>query len=232
MKTIRITGLTVMTVIVCGLMAACSSGDEEEENRNGASKRIVRIEHNQNDNTYVRTFTYDNQDRVIKVIKASNESSYSEINYEYGEHTITRTDDFGLTLSLSQRSTYTLSNGLIVKEVCNGETRFFTYDNEGYLSTIDSEKVVWSNGNIIRIGNRQEYKYSNITWKKMMIWVEDAIFPDIYLCQGGYWGKTPKNLPSEWVGRSPYKWEVSNGYVTKCTVKGYYEDDNYTYYWE
>lgn len=231
MKIISFTELTVMTVLVCGMMAACSSDDKEEGNGNDASKRIVRIEHNQNDNTYVRTFTYDNQNRIIKVVKVSNEPSYSEINYEYGEKTITRTDDWGLTMSFSQKSTYTLSNGLIVKEVCNGETRIFTYDNEGYLSTIDGKKVVWSNGNIIRIGDRQEYKYSNIPWKKMMIWVEDAIFYDIYLCQAGYWGKTPKDLPSEWVGRSPYKWEVSNGYVTKCT-KGYYKDDNYTYYWE
>lgn len=245
MKTIKTIGVIVLTVIVCGLMGACSSDNEEEnENNKDSIKRIVKVIDEDSDSGKEEAFyTYDDQNRVIKVTSITG-SSYRETNYKYGDGVIKSREVEG---NWEQTHTYTLSNGLIVKDeevqTTNGRnpsitTSSFTYDNNGYIAIIHSSsnsyedrttRCIWANGNLIKLdwGSEysREYRYSDIPWNKMMICYLKGSNMDGNLWLAGYWGKRPKNLLSEIVDDCSYKYEVTNGYVTKMKYKGLWGED-------
>ena len=247
MKTIRTIGVIVFTVIVCGLMGACSSDNEEEnENIKDSVKHIVKVIDDDSDSAKEETFyTYDDQNRIIKATTISGRR-YSERNYTYGDGVIKSHE---VEDNWEETHTYTLSNGLIVKDeevqTTNGRnpsitTRSFTYDSNGYMVIIHTStnedwdedvttKCIWANGNLIKFDrggdNSREYRYSNIPWNKMMIYYLKGSNMDGNLWLAGYWGKRPKNLPSELVGDYSYKYEVTNGYVTKMKYKGLWGED-------
>lgn len=242
----RTIGMTVITVLICGLITACSSDNEEENVNNKESvKRIVKIIDDDSDSGKVEDFfTYDDQNRVIKVTTLGG-NWYSERNYTYGDGVITSREVEG---NWEETHTYTLSNGLIVKDeevqTTNGRnpsitTMSFTYDSNGYLAIkhISSNRYeddstarcIWANGNLIGYdwgdGDCLEYRYSNIPWDKMMIYYLKGSGMDGCLWLAGYWGKRPKNLPSERVDNYSYEYEVSHGYVTKMKYKGLWGED-------
>ena len=107
------------------VISACSSDDETSSGGNsGSSKHIAKIL-SEEAYLYETSFTYDAQGRVTKIIEtetAPDFNTYSETTYQYGEMIIIskktkeRTYSSGQINSRSETHSYTLENGLIVKD--------------------------------------------------------------------------------------------------------------------
>ena len=226
------------------VISACSSDDETSSGGNsGSSKHIAKIISEEEGYFYEYSYTYDAQGRVTKVIKTTSATSfdtYSETTYQYGETTIIskmieeRTYSSGQINSHSESHSYTLENGLIVKdkEIQGSSTRTdtFSYDSNNCLSSISSNgsnirsetKIIrWSNGNLIKLGDRS-YEYSSYPWPKGFPFSLKGSNMDANLFAIGYYGNIPKNLPSKYTysETSGFTCEYSfeGGYVTKVVT--------------
>lgn len=277
----RTTKVTIFILLasLCVSMSSCGSGDDDNnysnDEGNSASKRIVKIVEEDGGSIYERTFSYDSQGRVIKVVEIENgnSTSTSETNYQYGEQLIISkmvengTYSSGQNYTRSETHTYTVSNGLIVKDVevqtyngSKGSTTnsAFNYDGNGYMSSLESirgsdshnEKWNWTDGNLtsrelssLYVGDDGElhpelstYSYSNVPWNQHMIYYIKGSNMDGCLWMAGYWGKRPKNMPSNYDSSYFYEYTVTSGLVTKATVtypgKGHEEKAISTITWE
>lgn len=230
-KFISMMSLMVGLLGVCVAFSACSSNDESENSGSNSSKRIVKILEEEDGELSETVFSYDSQGRLIKAVGTVNssrrESYVRELTYQYGDMTIISRET---ERSWSETHTYTLSNNRIVKdvEVQSGDptTTIYTYDDNGYMTSQSAsgrsisdytDHFVWTNGNLTFID--REFKYSNIPWHKNMFFYFKGSNMDPYLWAGGYWGKTPKNMPSlnvdyDWT----YDYEVKNGLVSKMKI--------------
>jgi len=115
-------------------------------------------------------------------------------------------------------------------------TTLYSYDSNGYLSSTstsepsydETNQYEWTNGNLTGIvwkigwedsfsSGRVDYStYTDIPWNKGLFWRFIPRDMDSFLVPGGYWGNTPKNMPSQDLYYT-YKYESSDGLVTKIT---------------
>jgi hypothetical protein len=277
----RTTKVTIFILLasLCVSMSSCGSGDDDNnysnDEGNSASKRIVKIVEEDGGSIYERTFSYDSQGRVIKVVEIENgnSTSTSETNYQYGEQLIISKMvengkySSGQNYTRLETHTYTVSNQLIVKDVeVQGDnshttttTTTYSYDSNGYLSsskqivgnyssTSYTSNYVWTNGNLTSIEESHvsdsgepypelsTYSYSNVVWNQHMIYYIKGSNMDGCLWMAGYWGKHPKNMPSNYDSSYFYEYTVTSGLVTKATVtypgKGHEEKAISTITWE
>ena len=232
-------------VLLVGVIVFSACSNEDDSSEKGSEKknpnRIEKIITEEYGSIYERdiyetTYLYDSLGRVVKVLETEyigKTVSFGEIVYQYGESEIITREVSG---SWSESHTYTLKNGLIIKDVevqlYNGEnpstrTTSYSYDNSGYMVSMSysgegiESKVLnlkWDKGNIVSLGERK-YSYTDILWPKGMFFYYEGSNMDPNLWVGGFWGKTPKNMPYQnsyngWT----YKYDTSNGLISKDTI--------------
>lgn len=262
-------GLFVCATIFC----ACSKSDDDNSSggNSGSSKHVAKIITEQPYRIFEDTYTYDSQGRVTKIIGTETgtyQDIRTEITYQYGETVILRkaieegTYSNGQYFSWSESHAYTIENGRIVKDeekqgsqIDGGQwhysswTEIYSYDANNYLSSIRTEysdtesetsTITWSNGNIIKEGD-MTYSYSNYSWVKG---TPLGLVGDRYLFSMGYYGNTPRNLPSKKSNRSAlteeyineyeyalvewsYEYTLQDNYVTKIIAKPTRENNKY-----
>lgn len=240
-------GLFVCATVFC----ACSKSDDDTSSggNSGSSKHIAKIISEEKDGYYYEySYTYDAQGRVTKVIETTSATSfnvYSETTYQYGEMTIKskmieeRTYSSGQINSHSETHSYTLENGLIVKDKeiqgSSSWTFTFSYDSNNCLSSISSNgsdiesgtKIIkWSNENLIKLGDRS-YEYSSYPWAKGFPLYLKGSNVDANLFAIGYYGNIPQNLPSKYTYSETsgftYEYSFEGGYVTKVVITPFVE---------
>ena len=141
-----------------------------------------------------------------------------------------RTYSSGRINSHYETHSYTLENGLIVKDKDDDyRTTTFSYDSNNYLKSItDSETkmLTWSNGNLIKLGDRS-YEYSSYPWPKGFPFYLKGSNVDANLFAIGYYGNIPKNLPSKYTYSETsgftYEYSFEGGYVTKVVITPFVE---------
>ena len=229
---LSILSLTLGWLVSMFAFTACGSDDDVVDNgETSSSKHIVKIIEEEDGAIYETIYSYDSQGRVVKVVgteSSASSNSYSERTYQYGESVIISKEVDGLW---SESHSYTLENGRIVKDVekqnNSTETSLYSYDNNGYLTSIsvsgtntdsNTKRIEWTNGNLTSIEGR-EFKYTNIPWNKGIFFHYKGSNMDSYLWPGGYWGNTPKYMPSQDIYKNwTYNYEVSDGLVTKVVI--------------
>lgn len=211
---------------------------------NQNQKLIAKLIEEEGSTIYETVFSYDSQGRVVKAVKtessATSTNSYGERTYQYGELTIISKEvvegsySNGQTFKRSESHSYSLENGIIVKDVeiyswsysYNGitggnnstTTSSYSYDSNGYLASVSGTKIAWTGGNLTSIGER-EFTYTNIPWNKGMFFTFNGTNMDSCLWPSGYWGNTPKYMPSQdTYKKMTYNYEISNGLITKVTI--------------
>ena len=154
----------------------------------------------------------------------------------------------GQSFTSSETHSYTLENGLIVKDeekytvkytydgISSSTTYTFSYDANKCLSSISSsgsntvdntKNITWSDGNLIKLGNRS-FEYSNYPWAKGFLLYLDSSNMDVCLFAMGYYGNIPKNLPSKTIASETsgytYDYTFEGSYVTKVVITPFVED--------
>lgn len=225
----------MLIVMVLPLFVAC--GSDSDDNDNGGSnggaaknKRVAKIVTEDGGNIYDDTYFYDEQNRVVKVVTKEYSDSPSETvrTYQYGETVIVVNQKVegirngGESYSRSWTRTYTLDNGLIIKDKdTQGGSETYTYDSNGYMKTKGSSQLVWNNGNLMKVSNTT-YDYSNTPWVNIGLKLISGT--DGNLGIPGYYGKMPKMMPSK-IGDKTYQYTVEGGLLTKVMI--YYTEKGY-----
>lgn len=216
MKTMNFkVALMMAAVIGSTAFVSCSSDDEESPKGGGTtSKRIVKMTWSNGDEIDITTFDYDSQGRVVKVIETDmygNSEETATTTYTYGENTIIRKTQGDW--NDGDTYTYTLSDGLITKEVYWKQNNY-TYDSNGYLKTYIREdnktEFTWTDGNLTKytevwgddystFTTTTTVSYSDILWPQNYMQYWDGTDMDIVFEPLGAWGKMPKYLPKKYV---------------------------------
>ena len=238
--------------------SACGGDDEPSSGGNSGSgssdtpqtsKHVSKIITEEGNSIIESTLTYDSQGRVTKIIateSGTGKNSRSEKTYQYGETLILTKEveegksSSGQSFVSSESHSYTIENGLIVKEeekhTYNGvnnntqPTHTFSYDANKYLSSIsrsypdmDSETkaVAWSDGNLTKLGKRS-FEYSSYSWAKGFPFYIEGSNVDEILFANGYYGNIPKNLQSKTYRSEKSEWKfdytLEGNYVTKVVI--------------
>lgn len=184
MKTTRKIGQTIFAVIVCGLMAACSSDDDGESGNEGAvGKRLAQVEMRNEWGSTITSFTYgeDGELSNIHVVQDDVGDSYTEdIIFTIGTTNMSWLYKDGYYGS-NYHFNATLENGRVRKgRIKHDGTSYFTYDGSNRLTEVDMEYryddyiytstylLTWDGSNIKkieyysdgRLAERVEYTYS------------------------------------------------------------------------
>ena len=120
----------------------------------------------------VRTYEYDSQNRIIKLIETWDESFVSETIVEYDGNTITeswREGTNGIWDNEGSEKYYLNNDGYVIKSegIYDGEihsTSTYEYEN-GYLKSKKgsmTEEYEWQNGNIVRVNSREIQYLDNV----------------------------------------------------------------------
>lgn len=233
-----------------------TSGNNQTPSTPQSSKHVAKIITEEESSFYESSFTYDSQGRVTKVIKTQSgtgTNSYSETEYQYGEMLIISkmkgegTYSNGQSFTRTESHSYTLENGRIVKDeekqgsslnsTSSSWTEIYSYDANNYLSSMsatgsnivsDTKKLTWSDGNLIKLGNRS-FEYSNYPWTKGFFLYLDGSNMDANLFAMGYYGNIPKNLPSKTIASETsgytYDYTFEGSYVTKVVITPFVENN-------
>lgn len=229
MRTVRLIGTALLTVLFSVSYSACSSSSDDDSNNGGgvitpepvAVKKILKSY-----GSY--KFNYDEQGRITSCTDGRNKN----VTYIYDDNSITvmYTSSNVVEGELHDiKRTYTLLSGRISKTSLHG----IKYDSNGYVLSIDSNtKIVWFDGDLIEIdysnGKNRTFKYTNIPWPQNFIFVLDYFYeyPLELLMNMGYLGKHTSYLPSEMVYYEKnktqitykYDWTIKNGYPTQVKI--------------
>lgn len=256
--------LLMLATLIIPLFASCGDDDDNESSSSSKGKRITKIIEESQGSIRESLLTYDVQGRVVEVKMTTNSADVTNgiytKTYQYGESLIIQKEDVDNDPDnqYPRTHTYTLSGGLIVKDTeIKKETpiyNHFEYDQDGYwinyLTYYEMDEIPeylyrghhikWTNGNLSGIeylGADMLYNYSTTPWVQGMIY-DLTPFTDPILYAEGYYGKTPKYLPSDF-DNNTYQYSVSDGLVTKITkthTDPYNEKYSYTsvikYIWE
>jgi len=226
MKTLRLFGISLLTVLMSVSFSACGGSDEEDDNGGGGntpsvSKRLVKVTEEFSNNTFSDEYTYDSQGRIIK--KESNSGTKTIYYYTYTDNLIVQKKKYA---NFSVEHLHTLENGLIVSGE-NDKYRKYqcTYENGRLTSMKEPMKerdyvysYIWENGNIIRIDRNGEiyikYEYTNYTAPQGFI-TPFGVEEDL----GLFYGKSSKNLPSKCTSydeeegwEDTYDWTLKDGF--------------------
>ena len=232
------------------VFSACGSDNEPSSGGNSgsgssetpqSSKHVVKITTEEGSSFYESSFTYDSQGRVIKVTETESgtgTNSHSETEYQYGEMLIISkmkgegTYSNGQSFTRTESHSYTLENGRIVKDEkkqnSSSSTDIFSYDANNYLSSINTKMLTWSDGNLIKLGDRS-FEYSNYPWVKGLPLYLKGSNMDANLFAIGYYGNIPKNLPSKTIASETsgytYDYTFEGSYVTKVVITPFVENN-------
>ena len=192
---------------------------------------------------------------VIATESGTGTNSRSEKTYQYGETLILTKEveegkfSNGQSFTRTESHSYTIENGLIVKDVrdyiynegsSDKTTRTFSYDANKYLSSIsrsdpdtDSETkaITWSDGNLTKLGKRS-FEYSNYSWAKGFPFYIESSNVDEFLFANGYFGNIPKNLPETYHSYVEFVYTLEGNYVTKIVLFYSGKTQTMTYIWE
>lgn len=214
MKTMNFkVALMMAAVIGSTAFVSCSSDDEESPKGGGTtSKHIAKMTWSDGDEIETTTFDYDAQGRVVKVVATDiyvGGGSSATTTYTYGGNTIISKTHGGW--NDGDTYTYTLSDGLITKEVYWKQNNY-TYDSNGYLKSqiLDdgTTEFTWTDGNLTKyteVSFTDAYtttttvSYSDILWPKNWMHYWKGTNMDHFLEPLGAWGKMPKYLPKKFV---------------------------------
>lgn len=273
-KTISFLSLLFGLFVCVTAFSACGGDDEPSSGGNSGSgssdtpqtsKHVGKIITEEGNSIIESTLTYDSQGRVTKIIASESgtgTNSRSEKTYQYGETLILTKEveegkfSNGQSFTRTESHSYTIENGLIVKDVrdyiynegsSDKTTRTFSYDANKYLSSIsrsdpdtDSETkaITWSDGNLTKLGNRS-FEYSSYSWAKGFPFYIESSNVDEFLFANGYYGNIPKNLQSKTYTSEKSGWTfeytIEGNYVTKVVIS-HFEDasktQTMTFVWE
>lgn len=246
-----------MLCLILGLFVStfcfmsCSSDNDENGGGNGSSKRIVKVIEVEGGWTAERSLEYDSQGRVTKItsVELSGGRTVTGIEtFSYGETYILSNEEKDNRTETHQ---YTLSDGLIIKDVekqSSSTTTLYSYDNTGQIISLsltgtdtydDNWNFKWENGNMVEFKNGRAYTYTNLAWPKgfFFYWKGSNMDPEIRMM--GFWGRTPTNLPSKYTTTGGtiwlYDYTITDGLVTKMVISNgntNKELATYTYIWE
>ena len=215
-----------------------------------STKRISKIIKEENNHIDDYTLSYDSQGRVVKIfLSGTNDNSVK--TYQYGENQIVTQEEGTVSnkISFTETHRYTLDNGLIIKDEeetsSSNKTAIYSYDTNGYLVSISEEgsstplqtkQITWNDGNLTGIDSRS-YTYSTIPWEKGFPFYLDGSNIDEYLFSLGYFGNTPKFLPSNFgTQTSEYTcdYTIQDNIIKKIVITGlnYSSTFEITYIWE
>lgn len=245
--------LLFATLMVTLGVTSCSSSSDDEGGNNGngnnssSSKRITKVIEEESNSIYESTLSYDSQGRVVKTTTtqySAGTNSRTEKTYQYGETLIVTKESRegtwsnGQAFSSTESHSYSLKDGLIVKDVENRQSSSmvttYEYDANGCLVSVSEERsgdssynetIVWNNGNISKFGN-YSYTYSNIPWMKGLPELFGYDLENI-LFSMGYYGKLPKNLPSSVSDGWTFDYTLQDNYVTKIVSAPKVEDNKH-----
>lgn len=238
------------------LASSCGRDDENESSSPKVVKHISKIVEETQGAIRECVFSYDTKDRVVEMKMTTNSANATNSIYtrtfQYGETIIVEKEDISdyryndSYYPYPRTSTYTLSNGLIVKrrEVNDGNSRniSFSYNSNGYMESYSDfyddgydyskRNLTWKDGNPISVDiNGQSYEpytYSSIVWKTGTFFdLFHSTIPetDPILFATGFYGKLPTNLPLK-SGLYSYQYMMSNGLVTKVEMVCYDDINN------
>lgn len=193
--------MAVLTVIVCSLMAACSSDDDEDENGGkgmSTGKRLTQIEMRDSWGSSTTSFVYGADGELSDISVSSDGSRYSytdNIIFTIGMSNISWIYKDGYN-NESYRFKVTLQNDRAQKgRIKIDEDCYFTYDGKNRLQELDTEIdfdgtvytetyiLKWDGGNIKTaecyydgiLNEKVEYTYSK--YKAGMLAYEIGINP-------------------------------------------------------
>lgn len=230
MKTLRLFGISLLTVLMSVSFSACGGSDEEDDNGGGGntpsvSKRLVKVTEEFSNNTFSDKYTYDSQGRIIKKERNSGTKTRYYV-YTYTDNLIVEKEYYNINYSTERL--HTLENGLIVSGENDKRKYQCTYENGRLTSMKEGNYVysyIWENGNIIRIDLNGEiyrkYEYTNYTAPQGFI-TPFGVEKDL----GLFYGKSSKNLPSkctfydEEEGREDtYDWALKDGFPVNLITR-------------
>lgn len=226
--------LFALTVMAATLVS-CSK-DNGGGNGDGSEKLVSEIAWRSGDYLCVRTYEYDSQNRITRMVYkfgeelSSDEVVYEEVVYEYGEDSILELwghREEGIWMEDYRYKYYLDDTGYVVRqeEVEYNEvfeSFNFEYEN-GQLKKVSNDEglevlVYWSNGDIVGL-EYDGWKYTNIENKtnlNMMALLGDyVIFSSSWI---KFKGMSSKHLPEESFipNYHSYSYELdSEGYPTK-----------------
>lgn len=244
----------VFAALFLGLNA-CSDDDGGSDIPQTPSKKLVKIEvyDDNNDLSYVETFTYDNQGRWIR--------SERDLKQWLGEkpdmrvRTLTYSDN-NILYSDSYKNyneVFEIDNNKIKSRYREGnEEDVYTYHySDSYLVKIgeDYADFEYTAGNLTKYNGYWKYEitYTNIPDKLGLNVFEPSytneyiqVYPNNPLYQSGYTGKRSKNLIktiksnySSLDGDYTYSYKLDkDGYVTEMVENDSYRDNTYKFYYE
>lgn len=251
-KRLSILSLMLGLFVSATLFTACGGDDDDNGGGNGgSSKRIVKVIETEGDWKAESSFSYDAQGRVTRIVcnETGTQPRTSETNYQYSEGQI-----ISKKVSESQNNTstitytYTLANGLIVKEVkeqnSSKKTTTYSYDDNGYLASLSTwgtntqsstMNFVWENGNLTQLDSRK-WTYSSTPWPQGMAFYYKGSNIDYILQASGFFGKMSKMMPSSYDSGSGSSWTfdyaVSGGVITMMTINNKGNKDVTSYVWQ
>jgi len=244
----------LLPILVLPMMASCGDDNDNEGAVPTKGKRITKIIEESQGSTSETLISYDEKGRIIEAKTITNSDNVTNgvytKTYQYDKTTIILKEEVkdASNEQYPRTHTYTLSGGHIVKDTeIQNETpiyKHYEYDSNGnwvkYIDYIQFDNdpmylheghiINWENGNLSSIeylGSKIQYNYSVSPWIKGIIF--DFPFTDPILFAEGFFGNTPKYLPSEF-SYTKYNYNVVDGLVTKITktVTDPY-NDNYSY---
>ena len=117
MKTLRLLGVALFTMLMNVSFSACGGSDEEDDNGGGGntplvSKRLAKVTTQEGNSTFSDEFTYDSNGRVVKVVNKKNGNNSGHIIYTYTDNLIVKKQYYTGSSSVSETQ-YELENGLI-----------------------------------------------------------------------------------------------------------------------
>ena len=207
MKTLRLFGIALLTVLMNVSFSACGGSDEEDDNGGGGntplvSKRLVKVTKEEGNNTFCYEYTYDSNGRIVKVVNKKNGTNSGHIIYTYTDNLIVKKQYYTGSSSVSETQ-YELENGLIAKK-SYGKYINYTYNNS-YLATLTRSKgglynFTWKDGNILnkKSADSEEedsYEYTSYSTPQNFIYLD--FIDDVDGELAPFYGKSSKNLPSK-----------------------------------
>ena len=247
MKTLRMSGLAFIVILLSGSFTSCSKGENPENDGDYSNeKKLVRFVDTSGEESYTYTFSYDEKGRLTKAESIQEYRSTNIItNYTYSYEFTWHNDGITTTWTSSgspehYSCTLSLNNGLVLREGNNDYTANYTYNSENRL-------VKFSDG---------EYWTSTLNWdgdklKSMSVGEENYTFAYNESCMKGYSAIIPyvvspgecgllfmahpelagmrtKQLPASVNGQTfSYEYD-KEGYVSKIVL----EDSIYTLTWK
>ena len=205
MKTLRLLGVALFTVLLSVSFTAC--GDDEGNDGSGdkpsINKRLVKVTTQEANSTFSDEFTYDSNGRVVKVVNKKNGNNSGHIIYTYTDNLIVKKQYYTGSSSVSETQ-YELENGLIAKK-SYGKYINYTYNN-GYLATLTRSKggvtrnFTWKDGNLqslksVDSESEESYEYTSYATPKDFIYLD--FIDDVDGELAPFYGKSSKNLPSK-----------------------------------